>query len=67
MTNPLSPAAAKVLDAIDGIASPQWIAEATLRTVANDWRVDTEFIGGIEYIRTTTLKTIAAELEANAQ
>ena len=36
---------------------------AALRAVANDWRVDTEFILGVEYIRTSTLDAIAAELE----
>jgi hypothetical protein len=36
---------------------------AALRAAANDWRVDTEFIGGVEYIRTSTLDAIAAELE----
>jgi hypothetical protein len=36
---------------------------ASLRAVANDWRVDTEFIGGVEYIRASTLELIAAELE----
>ena len=34
MTNPLSPAAQAVLDAIDGIERPQWIAEAALRAAA---------------------------------
>jgi hypothetical protein len=36
---------------------------AALRAAANDWRVDTEFIGGVEYIRTSTLERIASELE----
>jgi hypothetical protein len=40
---------------------------AALRAAANDWRIDTEFIAGVEYIRTSTLERIAAELEANAQ
>ena len=35
MTKPLSPATQAVLDAIDGIGCPQWIAEATLRAVAD--------------------------------
>ena len=39
------------------------IAAASLRVVSNDWRVDTEFIGGVEYIRTSTLDAIANELE----
>jgi hypothetical protein len=37
---------------------------AALRAAANDWRVDTEFIGGVEYIRTSTLDAIATELES---
>ena len=39
------------------------IAATALRAAANDWRVDTEFIGGVEYIRTSTLERIADELE----
>ncbi len=35
MNEPLSPAAQAVLDAIDGIGCPQWIAEATLRAAAD--------------------------------
>jgi hypothetical protein len=35
MTKPLSPAAQAVVDAIDGIGCPQWIAEATLRAAAD--------------------------------
>jgi hypothetical protein len=38
---------------------------AALRAAANDWRVDTEFIGGVEYIRTSALDAIAAELEGS--
>ena len=66
MTNqPLSPAAAAVLRAA-GDSEPGIYATiaAALRAAANDWRVDTEFIGGVEYIRTSTLERIAAELEA---
>jgi hypothetical protein len=37
---------------------------AALRAAANDWRIDTEFIAGVEYIRTSTLERIADELEA---
>jgi hypothetical protein len=39
------------------------VLAAALRAAANDWRVDTEFMGGVEYIRTSTLERIAAELE----
>jgi hypothetical protein len=73
MTEPLSPAAWAVLnayhqEAIDYIE--EWGSfkhkrgmAAALRAVASDWRVDTEFIGGVEYIRASTLERIAAELE----
>jgi hypothetical protein len=69
---PLSPAAQAVLDAY--LKSPwdpclqhedRLAIAAALRAAANDWRVDTEFIGGVEYIRTSTLDTIAAELEGS--
>ena len=68
----LSPAAQAVLDAAADVywdwtdlspASSSTIAAATLRAAANDWRVDTEYIGGVEYIRTSTLDAIANELE----
>jgi hypothetical protein len=64
----LSPQAQAVLNAADSAfdqagTTRQGIA-AALRAVANDWRVDTEFIGGVEYIRASTLERIAAELEA---
>lgn len=39
------------------------LCAAALRA-CNDWRIDTEFIDGVEYIRITTLEKIAAELEA---
>jgi hypothetical protein len=71
MTEPLSPAAQAVLNAAEdvsgyGKATPLMKAKlaAALRAAANDWRVDIEFIGGVEYIRTSTLDAIAAELEA---
>jgi hypothetical protein len=67
----LSPAAQAVLDAVAaalerGYSGPAAydIAAAALRAAANDWRVDTEFMGGVEYIRTSTLERIADELEA---
>ena len=72
MTTPLSPAAQAVSNAakssLDWEAGylPNAVAAAALRAAANHWRVDTEFIDGVEYIRTTTLESIAAELEANA-
>ena len=59
----LSPAAQAVLDAYETSYTESGLA-AALEAVANDWRVDTEFIGGVEYIRTTTLESIAAELES---
>jgi hypothetical protein len=68
MTNqPLSPAALAVYNAVLEIcpAPADEIAAAALRAAANDWRVDTEFIGGVEYIRTSTLERIAAELEGS--
>jgi hypothetical protein len=76
LAQPLSPAAQAVKDAVLALYSDQpqirdwgWQLDAptvtaALRAAANDWRVDTEFIGGVEYIRTSTLDTIAAELEA---
>ena len=42
---------------------PNAAAAAALRAAANDWRIDTEFICGVEYIRTSTLDAIANELE----
>jgi hypothetical protein len=68
MTNqPLSPAALAVYNAVLEIcpAPADEIAAAALRAAANDWRVDTEFMGGVEYIRTSTLERIAAELEGS--
>jgi hypothetical protein len=69
MTEPLSPAARAVIDAamqyeINPECYSREIAAAALKAAANDWRVDTEFIGGVEYIRASTLERIAAELEA---
>jgi hypothetical protein len=73
----LSPAAEAVLNAVTlnrydapYYACPKSIGQiksdvaAALRAATNDWRVDTEFMGGVEYIRTSTLDAIAAELEA---
>jgi hypothetical protein len=65
---PLSPAARAVLDAFNREARPEphhqrEAIAAALRAVANDWRPDTEFIGGVEYIRASTLERMAAELE----
>jgi hypothetical protein len=68
---PLSPAAQAVLDAflsewnVYAISEARWATAAALRAAANDWRVDTEFMGGVEYIRTSTLERIAAELEGS--
>jgi hypothetical protein len=66
---PLSPAAEAVFTAIlnlkDNINPRHRIAAAALRAAANDWRVDTEFMGGVEYIRTSTLERIAASLEGS--
>jgi len=69
----LSPTAQAVLDAAISVCHPETEVvafqctrlevAAALRAVANDWRVDTEFIGGVEYIRASTLERIAAELE----
>ena len=70
MTNKqLSPAAQAVSNAakssLDWEAGylPNAVAAAALRVAANDWRIDTEFICGVEYIRTSTLDAIANELE----
>jgi hypothetical protein len=69
---PLSSAAQAVLDAAADVywdwsdmspASSSIIAATALKVAANDWRIDTEFIGGVEYIRTSTLDAIANELE----
>jgi hypothetical protein len=75
MTEPLSPAAQAVLDAATSVCHPETEVvafqctrlevAAALRAAANDWRVDTEFIGGVEYIRASTLERIAAELEVS--
>jgi hypothetical protein len=69
----LSPQAQAVLDAAISVCHPETETvafqctrlevAAALRAVANDWRVDTEFIGCFEYIRASTLERIAAELE----
>ena len=65
----LSPAAQVVSNAakssLDWEAGylPNAAAAAALRVAANDWRIDTEFICGVEYIRTSTLDAIANELE----
>jgi hypothetical protein len=45
---------------------PKAVAAAALRAAANDWRIDTEFIAGVEYIRTSTLERIAGELEGQS-
>ena len=67
MTEPtLSPASQAVLDAFNGVhelVNRRRKIAATLRAVANDWRIDTESIGGVEYIRISTLDKIADELE----
>ena len=69
----LPPAAHAVLNAAISVCHPETEivafqctrleVAAALRAVANDWRVDTEFIGGVEYIRASILERIAAELE----
>ncbi len=65
----LSPQAQAVLNAADSAFDQAGTTRqgmvAALRAVAKDWRVDTEFIGGVEYIRVSTLERIAAELEAD--
>ena len=61
----LSPAAQAVLDAAYALPIGTGLRSrvaAALRVAANDWRIDTEFIGGVEYIRTSTLDAIANEL-----
>ena len=65
----LSPQAQAIIDAYDSapfvdydIGDRVSIA-AVLRAVATNWRIDTEFIGGVEYICTSTLDKIADELE----
>jgi hypothetical protein len=71
---PLSPAAQGVLDAFENASDGEYVEgvwvvnertmlSAALRAAANDWRVDVEFIDGVEYIRTSTLERIAAELD----
>jgi hypothetical protein len=71
---PLSPTAKAVLDAFENASDGEYVEgvwvvnertmlSAALRAAANDWRVDTEFMGGVEYIRTSTLERIAGELE----
>jgi len=59
----LSPAAQAVLDAAVLPCTIRHGIAAALRAAANDWRIDTEFICGVEYIRTSTLDAIANELE----
>ena len=62
----LSPAAQAVLDAFNEVhelVNRRRKIAATLRAFANDWRIDTESIGGVEYIRISTLDKIADELE----
>jgi len=61
----LSPAAQTVLDAFRTSHTGQGCLAAALRSAANDWRIDSEHIYGVEYIRTTTLEKIASELEAH--
>jgi hypothetical protein len=74
---PLSPTAKAVLDAFENASDGEYVEgvwvvnertmlSAALRAAANDWRVDTEFMGGVEYIRTSTLERIAAELEGQS-
>jgi hypothetical protein len=66
-----SPAAQAVLKAVQATMPDYMMTDSTagcfaaaaLRAAANDWRIDTEFICGVEYIRTSTLDAIAAELE----
>ena len=70
MTEPiLSPASQAVLDAYNedrpvGDSLPRNALVESLRAVANNWWIDTEFIGGVEYIRISTLDKIADELES---
>lgn len=67
MTTNLSPAAQAVLDAFNEVhelVNRRRKIAAALHAVANDWRIDTESIGGVEYIRTSTLDKIADELKA---
>ena len=61
----LSAAAYAVYNAVLEIspALADEIAATALRAAANDLRVDTEYIDGVEYIRTSTLECIADELE----
>ena len=61
----LSAAAYAVYNAVLKInpAPADEIAATALRAAANDWRVDTKYIDGVEYIRTSTLGRIADELE----
>jgi len=66
----LSPAAQAVWEAFNEDEAGVFVdygekLAAALRAISNDWRLDTEFIDGVEYIRTSTLDTIAAELEAS--
>ena len=69
MNNQLSPVALAVLKAAcEGNAEGdiEGAVVAALRAVANHWRIDNEYIDGVEYIRTTTLEAIAAELKAHS-
>ena len=68
----LSPAAQAVdraiadrIQLLGEIAPSRQVAAAALRSAANDWQIDAEYIYGVEYIRTTTLEKIASELEAH--
>ena len=61
---PLSPAAQAVLRAAGDSEPGIYATIAAALRACNDWRIDTEFIDGVEYIRITTLEKIAAELEA---
>ena len=64
MTEPtLSPASQAVLDAFRSTSHYQKSIVAAIRAVVNDWRIDTEFIEGVEYIRISTLDKIADELD----
>lgn len=76
----LSPAATAVLDAVTlkrwdvpHQACPKSIdqiksdAAAVLRAIAYCCQVDTEFIGGVEYVRTNKLIALARELETEAR
>ena len=60
----LSSVTQAVLDAYGDFEPADVNAMAAALRACNDWRIDTEVIYGVEYIRITTLEKIAAELEA---